>query len=107
METKEVNLQNPIFAYYVDISGLPRQRAEEQIEKISEIFCTITNITVWIIPTGGVTGKGKTKMECIWNPSVDRTTLSTIDEMEKIASSSNDFNEFRQLIRDWKLSRLI
>ena len=104
---KEIDLQSPIFAYYVDISNLPRQRAEEQIGMLTEVFGRITNITVWIIPTGSSSGKGRTEIVCIWNPTLNNNVINMMTELEQLATKSGNFNEFTQAIRDWKISKLI
>ena len=35
IEEKEIDLDNPIFAYYINVDGLSRQSVDEQIQKIS------------------------------------------------------------------------
>ena len=38
IEEKEIDLDNPIFTYYINVDGLSRQNADEQIQKLSDIF---------------------------------------------------------------------
>jgi len=59
-ESEFLDLDNPIFIYYVSIGGMPRQRAEEEISKVRAMF-RYKNATIWIVPT-----ETKTTIECIW-----------------------------------------
>ena len=38
LEPPEVNLDNPIFVYYVNTNGLSRQRADEMLGQLSSMF---------------------------------------------------------------------
>ena len=47
----ELNLDNPIFVFYICIRGMSRQRAEEYIHQVKQQFDIYSNITMWIVAT--------------------------------------------------------
>lgn len=98
---KEINLENPIFVFYANINGMSRQRAQEQLEHLNDTFKTITNITMWIVPVNN-----ETKIECVWDPTLSKSNTRMMCDLESIINSEN-FDDFRTSIRDWKLKELI
>lgn len=60
-QSQDLNLNNPIFVYYININGLTRQRSEEMLSSIAANF-RYNNVTVWVVPTSS-----PTKIECIYN----------------------------------------
>ncbi len=58
---KILDLDNPIFVYYIDISGMSRQQASEQIDIAKSMFI-YDNVTIWIVPIQ----KGDTKIEMVY-----------------------------------------
>jgi hypothetical protein len=46
----EVNLDNPIFVYYINISNMPSSRIDMLCDQLSNSFSRISNVTFWIIP---------------------------------------------------------
>ena len=44
----ELNLDNPIFVIYVNVSGISRARAESQIAQLSDNF-KYDNAIIWIM----------------------------------------------------------
>lgn len=60
----ELNLQNPIFVFYINVDGMSRQRAEEEFAKLNA-YMSYENITKWIVPIK----HGDSKVELIWQGS--------------------------------------
>lgn len=100
----EVNLKNPIFAYYIDTRGTSRQGIEEACEKIKKVFPT--NVTLWLIPS-----EQPSKIECIYDGEIKinkvKQLYSRIDAIYSKLNDSNDFNEFKNNIRDILLNNII
>jgi len=109
MEKIELDLKNPIFVMYVDVSGHSRQLAAEIIHKIKENFDIYSNVTMWILP---VVDK-KTSIECVYDGSISNRTdemnnlISEINNRVDILSKSKNFEDFKINIRDWRISNLI
>lgn len=45
-----INLKNPIFAVYINVSGMSRSNAANIISNYAKYFESFDNITAWIIP---------------------------------------------------------
>jgi len=58
-----LNLEQPIFVFYLDVRGISPQRAKEQIADFIEHY-KYDNITTWVIPV-----KDPSKVECIYKPN--------------------------------------
>jgi len=107
IEEKEIDLDNPIFAYYINVDGLSRQNADEQIQKLSDIF-KYKNVTTWIIPRR----EGETKIECVYDGRIKerseelKSLIEEINEKVDILSKSGSFDDFKIHIRDWRISNL-
>jgi len=107
-EKPELNLNNPIFALYINIDGLSRQRVEEQIHELSKSF-GYSNVTTWFFPVRGQ----ETRVECIydgWGRNRDSELFDLIKEINKridILSDSKDFDDFKIKVRDWRLGSLL
>ena len=108
IEEKEIDLDNPIFAYYINVDGLSRQNAEEKIQKLSDIF-KYKNITTWIVPIT----EGETKIECVYDGRIKERSeeltflIEEINEKVEILSKSGSFDDFKINIRDWRLKNIL
>lgn len=104
---KEINLENPIFVFYINVQGLSRQQAEELITQYQSGFGSITNIESWFFASN------QTKVECIWTgkSSMGNTSLlGFIKEINKrvdILSKSPSAEEFKMNLRDWKIDSVL
>jgi hypothetical protein len=104
----EINLDNPIFVYYVNIQGLSRQSADEMLYKLSDTF-TYKNVTIWIIPRK----EGETKIECVYDGRVKERSeelaflIDEINEKVDILSKSGSFDDFKINVRDWRIKNII
>ncbi len=108
MKTEELNLDNPIFVFYINVSGFSRSMAEDQIQKIQKQFDIYKNATIWILKTDG-----ETRIECIYdgwgrthNDELNKL-ITNINERVDILSKSNNFEDFKINIRDWRLSNIL
>jgi hypothetical protein len=105
----ELDLENPIFALYINIGGFTRQRAAEILQQYNNLYARYTNITVWIIARE----QGETKMECLYDGSLKNRNMEIlhiakeINSRVDILSNSHDFDDFKINIRDWRLNSII
>ena len=112
-EKIELNLNNPIFAVYINVSGLSRQRAEESIHHLSKTMDCYSNVTMWFFPCGQMGNEQETRIECIydgWGKSRDSELFDLIKEINTrvdILTNSKDFNDFKINVRDWRLGELL
>lgn len=104
----EIDLDNPIFVYYINIDGLPSQRVDELISGVRKNW-NFSNVVTWIVPRR----EGETKIECVYDGRVKERSeelKELIEELnEKIDSitNANDFDEFKIIVRDWRLKALL
>jgi len=106
MKKEKIDLNNPIFVLYVNVEGFGRARAESYIAEMTKKF-DYENAKFWIIPSN------VTKIECIYDgKSKNRSNeisnlIEEINEKIDILSNSNNFDDFKINIRDWRLSKII
>ena len=111
MDKIELDLNNPIFAMYINVQGLSRQRANELIDITQKSFDVYSNVTFWILARAD-SGGGETKIECVYDGGYTKRSkelINLIEEINKrieILSSSSSHEEFKMNIRDWKLGDL-
>lgn len=104
----ELNLDNPIFVFYICVNGMSRQRVEEYIHQVKSQFDIYSNITMWIVATDEPTkiecvydGKGKTK------DSEIAGLIEQINERITVLGQSNSFEDFKINIRDWRIDKIV
>jgi hypothetical protein len=102
---EEINLENPIFAFYLNIDGMSHQTAKQSLLEFKKSV-TYTNITSWIIPT-----KNETKVECVYpgnryNTPELESLVKEINERVDLLSNSESFEDFKINIRDSRISKL-
>ena len=107
MQKEEINLDNPIFVYYLNVDGMSHQSIAEQISKIHE-FWSFQNIVTWIVPRRD----GETKIECVYDGRIKergeeiKELIVEINDKIEILSESGNFDDFKIAIRDWRLKNL-
>lgn len=107
MEKKKINLDNPIFVYYLNVDGMSPQSIAEQISKIQEIWF-FQNIVTWIVPRRD----GETKIECVYDGRIKergeelKDLIEEINDKIEILSESGNYDDFKIAIRDWRLKNL-
>ena len=105
-EKVELNLDNPIFALYVNIEGLSRQRVEETIGRYREGFSIYSNVVIWVLPSH------ETRMECVYseNSSVGgkntEKVLEDLNKMVDILSTCDTQEDFIYNLREIRLNGL-
>jgi hypothetical protein len=96
----KLNLDQPIFVYYIDVRGLSLQDAGNMLKETKKVF-SYDNATTWIIPV-----KDSSKVECIYKPNDKLKNL-----IDKINSIINDYKidspELKILIRDFKIENIL
>jgi len=107
MEKIELNLENPIFVHYINISNLTRQASEEYIDHYNKMVNQFSNITNWII------GADFTKVECVYDGKSKIRNLEIshiikqINKRVEILSNSSNFEDFKMNVRNWRLDEII
>lgn len=107
MEKLELNLDNPIFVFYLDTQNMSRHMADELINRHKEAFDIYSNITTWIIASD------KTEVKCIFDgkfrnrDSELSDLIKEINNRIEILSNSNSFEDFKINIRNWRLESII
>lgn len=108
MDKKEIDLDNPIFVYYLNINGMPHQQVDEMTRTLNEVW-SFDNVVTWIVPRR----EGETKIECVYDGRVKgrsdelKELITELNEKIEILSGSNDFQDFKIAVRDWRLKNLL
>lgn len=111
-EKTELDLNTPIFAFYINVAGLSRQRAEETIQHLSRTMDCYSNVTMWFFPCGNMEQQ-ETRVECVYDgygKNRDSELFDLIKEINTrvdILSNSKDFEDFKLNVRDWRLGELL
>lgn len=104
----EINLDNPIFVYYINVDGMSHQHANEVISNIRENW-NFSNIVTWIVPRR----EGETKIECVYDGRVKERSeelkelIEELNEKIDLMSNVNNFDDFKIIVRDWRLKTLL
>lgn len=107
MDLNDLDLTNPIFTIYINVSGLTPQKVDDSITSIKKLF-NYNNITIWIITT-----TGETKIECVYDAlnkqrsSELSNLIKEINKKVEILSDCKNFDDFKIKIRDWRLENLL
>ena len=106
-EKIELDLNNPIFAVHVDVSGKSKQAGYEYLAQVRQMFDIYSNITMWILASN------KTSIECVYDGQCRNRDMEISDLIKEIntridiMANSHSFDDFKINIRDWRLSELI
>jgi len=106
-EVEAVDLDAPIFVYYVNVGGLSHQRANEVLAQIRE-YWSFANITTWIVPRQ----QGETKIECVYDGRIKERSeelkelIDEINEKVDIMARSGSYEDFKISVRDWRLKNI-
>lgn len=107
MEKKELDLNNPIFAFYLNVNERSPQNAMNYIESVKNSFDIYKNATMWFIASK------RDEVVCIydgWGRVRDNELKDLIEEINtkiEIMSNSNSFEDFKINVRDWRLDKLV
>lgn len=108
MQKEEINLDNPIFVYYLNVDGMSHYDIEAYVDKINKVW-SFQNIITWVVPRR----EGETKIECIYDGRIKergdelKELIEEINEKIDILSESGNFDDFKIAIRDWRLKNLL
>ena len=103
----ELDLDNPIFVAYFDVSNTSPQKAEEILLRSKKMFDIYKNITIWVVASD------ETKIECVYDGKSrvrDNEISELIGEINTridIMSQSHSFEDFKINIRDWRINEII
>ncbi len=104
----EINLDNPIFVYYINVDGLTNQRADELINEVKDTW-SYSNVVTWIVPRR----EGETKIDCVYDGRIRERSeelkelIEEINEKIDLISQSSNFEDFKIIVRDWRLKTLL
>ena len=100
---KELNLDNPIFAFYVSVNGMSRQSAAQHLAEFKDNL-SYDNITTWILPV-----QGESKVECVYpgksmynTPELENLIKEINERIELIKRNTEEIlqeEELKQLRR--------
>lgn len=93
-EKIELNLENPIFAFYFDSRNMPISAVDSTIQSVSRFFNRYSNITVWSFAAD------RTKIDCIWPGGLNDNAIDKIVKSLKRLDTTASNSEIRQQIRD-------
>ena len=108
IEEKEIDLDNPIFVYYVNVYGLSHASVDRLLTEVKSAF-NYKNVTVWIVARS----EGETKIECVYDGRIRERSdelkflIDEINEKVDILSKSGSFDDFKINIRDWRIKNLL
>ncbi len=104
----EINLDNPIFVYYINVDGMSNQTANELISQIQDTW-RYSNVVTWVVPRR----EGETKIECVYDGRIRERSeelkelIEEINEKIDLMSQSSNFEDFKIIVRDWRLKNLL
>lgn len=104
---KTINLDNPIFVYYVNLNNISRVRASAIIEEIRKEI-NYSNISIWILPSN------ETRIEVLWKGNSNMLFDNSLQEISKkikligeIILDGIEDNSVKQKLRNHLLNDLI
>lgn len=104
VEEKEINLDNPIFVYYIDTRGQTPQRIEKYAHDINRVFPK--NVTLWIVPS-----EQPSKIECVYDGRLKLNKLkevySLVNEIHNELDNCQEFSEFKVKVRELLLNNIL
>jgi hypothetical protein len=106
-KNQELDLNNPIFVFYLNVENKSRQSAQEYIEPTKKHFDVYKNATMWFVAAK------KDEVVCIydgWGRVRDSEIKDLIEEINtkiEIMSNSHSFDDFKINVRDWRISKLV
>lgn len=106
-EKKELNLDNPIFVFYIKTEGMTAQREHDTMKIAHKMFDIYNNVTIWIVSSN------ENRVECIYDgKSKIRSEeithiIKEINNRVDILSNSKSFEDFKINIRDWRINELM
>lgn len=106
-KNQNLDLNNPIFVFYINVEGRSRQYSTEYIETKKKEFDVYKNATMWFVASN------KDEVVCIydgWGRVKDSELKDLIEEINtkiEIMSNSHTFDDFKINVRDWRIGKLV
>lgn len=106
-KVQELDLNNPIFVFYLNVENRSRQSAQEYIENTRKHFDIYKNATMWFVAAK------KDEVVCVydgWGRVRDSELKDLIEEINtkiEIMSNSHSFDDFKINVRDWRIGKLV
>lgn len=106
-KNQNLDLNNPIFVFYINVEGRSRQYSVEYIETKKKEFDVYKNATMWFVASN------KDEVVCIydgWGRVRDSELKDLIEEINtkiEIMSNSHTFDDFKINVRDWRIGKLV
>ena len=106
-KVQELDLNNPIFVFYLDVENYSQQSAQNYIENVRRNFDIYKNATMWFVAAK------KSEVVCIydgWGRVRDSELKDLIEEINtkiEIMSQSHSFEDFKINVRDWRINKLV
>ena len=106
-KNQELDLNNPIFVFYLNVENRSRQSAQEYIENTRKHFDIYKNATMWFVAAK------KDEVVCVydgWGRVRDSELKDLIEEINtkiEIMSQSHSFDDFKINVRDWRIGKLV
>jgi hypothetical protein len=107
IEKKELDLNNPIFVFYLNVQNKTTERGNEYIHQAIRHFDVYKNATIWFVASN------KDEVVCVYGGwSKDRNSeledlIEEINTKIEILSKSSSFEDFKINVRDWRINKLI
>jgi len=104
---QELDLNNPIFVFYLNVENKSPQSAQVYIENTKNHFDIYKNATMWFVAAK------KDEVVCVydgWGRNRDYELKDLIEEINtkiEIMSTSHSFEDFKINVRDWRLGKLV
>jgi len=106
-KNQELDLNNPIFVFYLNVENRSQQSAQEYIENTRKHFDIYKNATMWFVAAK------KDEVVCVydgWGRVRDSELKDLIEEINtkiEIMSQSHSFDDFKINVRDWRIGKLV
>ena len=101
-EVQELDLNNPIFVFYMSVEGMSRQRAEESAQAVMKQF-GYSNITMWFIAIP----KGETRIECVYDGVYKQKTIRKVLDVINDFPDVEYYAEIKSKIREILIDELV
>ena len=94
-----MNLESPVFAYYIKVDALSRRSADEMIDTLNyNLIKNYPNVTFLVVPADF------TKVECIYDGVTSgykiKKLLDSLREISQIIENEDDINKIKSHIRE-------
>ena len=106
-KSQDLDLNNPIFVFYINVEGRSRRFSVEYIEDTKKHFDVYKNATMWFVASN------KDEVVCIYEgrgrvrDSDLKDLIEEINNKIEIMANSHTFDDFKINVRDWRLAKIV